>query len=206
MSDSYLSPAGRVEDELIVKKSRFITWIAPVENREQAMELLEEAREKYPDARHHCWAYVLGNPSNAASAAANDDREPSGTAGKPILNVIQHKNIGDIMVVVIRYFGGIKLGAGGLVRAYSGATQQATEKLELVSKYPKEEIQVFCQYNDEPLLRRWIEEQNAELLDANYTDRVELIISAQIAAREELAAMIAGWTDCELVSPPRRSQ
>ncbi|CAG0912002.1 unnamed protein product, partial [Cyprideis torosa] len=114
MSAAFFVPASRVEHELVVNKSRFIAWIAPASDREQAMALLDEARLAYPDARHHCWAYVLGNPSNAASAAANDDGEPAGTAGKPILNVIQHKAIGNIMVVVIRYFGGIKLGAGGL--------------------------------------------------------------------------------------------
>lgn len=198
MSDSYLTPANRVEDELIVKKSRFITWIAPAENREQAMALLEEARQKYPDARHHCWAYVLGNPANAASAAANDDGEPSGTAGKPMLNVIQHKNIGDIVVVVIRYFGGIKLGAGGLVRAYSGATQQATEKLELISKQPREIVTVTCHYNDEPLLRHWIESHQGELLEAQYTEEVLLKIALELPLIKELEALIAGWNGASL--------
>lgn len=161
--------------------------------------MLGLARKEYPDARHHCWAYVLGNPGNAASAAANDDGEPSGTAGKPILNVIQHKNIGDIMVVVIRYFGGIKLGAGGLVRAYSGATQQATEKLELVERKPMETVIVECQYNEEALLRRWIEDHQGQLINAEYSEQVALTITLEIQYLDKLANLIAGWHGASII-------
>ena len=88
----YPVPAGPVDRELLINKSRFITWLRPVASREQAMAVIDQARARYPDASHHCYAYLLGNPASA-QAAMNDDGEPSGTAGKPIFNVIQHKGM-----------------------------------------------------------------------------------------------------------------
>lgn len=123
MSKDYPIPAGFLERETEIKKSRFIARVAPVSSRDEVKAWLEQARNDHPDARHICWAYQIGRPGAAAEAAMNDDGEPSGTAGKPILSVIQHKDLGDVLVMVIRYFGGIKLGAGGLVRAYAGATE-----------------------------------------------------------------------------------
>ena len=201
MSHIFLTPANRVEHELVVNKSRFIAWIAPATDREQAMALLDEARFAYPDARHHCWAYVLGNPTNAASAAANDGGEPSGTAGKPILNVIQHKGIGNIMVVVIRYFGGIKLGAGGLVRAYSGATQQAVELLDLVEQRPLETVQVLLAYPQEPLIRRWIDNHAAALIDADYGVEIVMRLQLEKSLRPQLEDWLAGRDGCRLLDP-----
>ena len=193
MSQTFLMPAVRIEHELVVNKSRFIAWLAPAASRAEAMALLEAARAAYPDARHHCWAYVLGNPTNAASAAANDDGEPSGTAGKPILNVIQHKGIGNIMVVVIRYFGGIKLGAGGLVRAYSAVTQEGVEQLPLFEQRPLVSVDISLDYRHEPQLRRWMEDRKARLESSEYGTGITLryrLESTEVAALEDL---VAGW-------------
>ncbi len=152
MSDpTYPTPAQFIETETEVKKSRFIARATKVTDRQSAIAFVEQAKQDYPGARHHCWAYLLGNPASASSAAANDAGEPSGTAGKPILNVIQHKGVGDVIVVVIRYFGGIKLGAGGLVRAYSGAaeavmsmgTEMKTYLLEVLRIKPGKFIKIW---------------------------------------------------------------
>lgn len=124
---SYQVPAAVFQSEYVVKKSRFIARVIPVDSRAAVNAAVAQARKDYPDAGHHCWAYLLGRPEDASNAGMSDDGEPAGTAGKPILNVIQHGHLGDVLVIVTRYFGGIKLGAGGLVRAYSGATQQALE-------------------------------------------------------------------------------
>lgn len=113
MKKDYPVPAGYLERETDIKKSRFIARVAPVVSRDEVKEWLEKAHQDHPDARHICWAYQIGRPGSAAEAGMNDDGEPSGTAGKPILSVIQHKDMGDVLVMVIRYFGGIKLGAGG---------------------------------------------------------------------------------------------
>ena len=112
------------------QKSRFISRAGCVTSKDEAKLFVHQCRLDYEDAGHYCWAYLLGNPDRASSAAMSDDGEPSGTAGKPILNVLQHKNVGDIMVVVVRYFGGVKLGAGGLVRAYSSSAQLVMDKLK----------------------------------------------------------------------------
>ena len=114
---SYAVPAASCEQEYVVKRSRFIARVVPVNSRADVNAAVARAREDYPDARHHCWAYLLGPPGKAAGAGMSDDGEPAGTAGKPILNVLQHGHLGDVLVIVVRYFGGIKLGAGGLVRA-----------------------------------------------------------------------------------------
>jgi len=116
-------PQATAQAEIEIKKSRFIGLAKQINDREQGMLWLAKVKATYPDARHHCWAYLLGNPSCATNAGMGDDGEPSGTAGKPILNVLQHKGVGDIMLIVVRYFGGIKLGAGGLNRTYGQAAQ-----------------------------------------------------------------------------------
>jgi len=168
---SYLIPATSVEVEYEIKKSRFIGRAAPVSDRASAMQLLEQAKRDFPDARHHCWAYVLGQQ---VSAAMSDDGEPSGTAGKPILNVLQHRQIGDIMLVVIRYFGGIKLGAGGLVRAYSATAQMAIDALPLTEFITLSEVTVECDFSQEQAIRHWALQHAAQINDVTYQERVVL--------------------------------
>jgi putative IMPACT (imprinted ancient) family translation regulator len=97
---SYPVPAQQIENLYEIKKSKFIAFAAFADSREAAMSHLANVKQKYPDARHHCWAYLLGNPHSPSSAAMADDGEPSGTAGKPILNVLQHKGVGDVMIMV----------------------------------------------------------------------------------------------------------
>ena len=170
--DTFFTPATTLERELEVKKSRFIARAGAVTTREEALAFVERAREDYPDARRHCWAYLRGKPATAASAAMNDDGEPGGTAGKPILNVIQHKGIGDVIVVVTRYFGGIKLGAGGLVRAYAGATQQVLADLPLTEHRPQRSYRLAFDFAQEQPLRHWAEQHQAELQSVDYGQRV----------------------------------
>lgn len=150
----YPVPAANLEHEYQVKNSRFIARVSRADQRDEALAAVELARAAYPDARHYCWAYLLGDPQNPAAVASSDDGEPAGTAGKPILNVLNHRGIGNIMVVVVRYFGGIKLGAGGLVRAYSTATQQAVEGLSLRELQPTSRRTLRAPYADEAELRR----------------------------------------------------
>jgi uncharacterized YigZ family protein len=168
---SYLIPANPIIIEYEIKKSRFIAKVAPIADRVEAMQLLDQAKREYSDARHHCWAYVLGNQ---VSAAMSDDGEPSGTAGKPILNVLQHKHVGDIMLIVIRYFGGIKLGAGGLVRAYSTAAQMAMDVLPLREQVNLLQVDVCCEFSKEQLFRHWAGGHKAIVLDVQYSQKVTL--------------------------------
>ncbi len=191
MSSSYPTPAASVETEIEVKKSRFIARTAKVTDRPAALAFVEQARQDFPDARHHCWAYLLGNPVSASSAAANDAGEPSGTAGKPILNVIQHKGVGDVIVVVIRYFGGIKLGAGGLVRAYSGVAEAAMSILPLAQAVAMRHVNISLDFSKEQLLRHWSEQYGAQVLQVDYTHQVAMQLSVPVAAMDALDAFCA---------------
>ncbi|MFE8070906.1 YigZ family protein [Marinobacteraceae bacterium S3BR75-40.1] len=182
------TPAGFETFETEVRKSRFITWVAPVETREAALALLQKAREAYPDARHHCWAYVIGKPGAATNAAMSDDGEPSGTAGKPILNVIEHKGIGNVMVVVIRYFGGIKLGAGGLVRAYAGATENALSQIALIQHEPEIHLVMELDFSQEQPLRHWLAQHGGTIDAVDYGQAVRCHCRIPLPAQEALDA------------------
>lgn len=177
MSNSYPIPAESIEIELEIKKSRFIARAGYVSTRAQAMQLLDSMKACYPDARHHCWAYQMGSPHSPHSAAMNDDGEPSGTAGKPILNVIQHKGIGDLMVVVSRYFGGVKLGAGGLVRAYSAAAEQAVSAMPIKPYEARIGVLIRCDFANEQLIRQWLSEHEGVVEHVEYANQVGLTVS-----------------------------
>ncbi|PAU77835.1 YigZ family protein [Halovibrio salipaludis] len=185
-------PAREAEAETQVRKSRFIARAAPAASREEALALVERARLDHPEARHHCWAYVIGAPGRATSAAMNDDGEPSGTAGRPILNVIEHKGIGDVAVVVIRYFGGVKLGAGGLVRAYAGAAEAVLSSLELEHREPRVSLQLEIGFADEQPLRLELERLGGELAAIEYGQGVSVQVSVPATAREAIDSWAAG--------------
>lgn len=185
---TYKLPAAFLARELVIKKSRFIAWAAPAKSRDEALEVLSEARRVYPDAGHHCWAYVIGDPKSASCAAMNDDGEPSGTAGKPILNVLQHKAIGDVVVVVIRYFGGVKLGAGGLVRAYSGAAEQVLRDTQLVQRKPVAICQVVTDFAHEQQFRHFVNCHEGLIEAVDYSDGVKIQVQVPQIAAEDLKA------------------
>lgn len=184
---SYFRPESPAEFEFEIKKSRFIGLAVPATSREQALDYLADIKLKYPDARHHCWAYVIGDPNNAATMAANDDGEPSGTAGKPILNVLMHKQIGDIMLIVVRYFGGIKLGAGGLTRAYSQAADGVVQKLTLIKPILMQSWRFECDFAQEQYLRHYLEQNQGELLSIDYSNKVsgEVELPASLTDADE---------------------
>lgn len=190
-SPTFKVPSKLVSTELVIKKSRFIAWAVPVESREAALQWLAKARQQYPDARHHCWAYLLGSSAMATHAAANDDGEPKGTAGKPILNVIQHKGIGNVMVIVIRYFGGIKLGAGGLVRAYAGATEAVLGQTPLIEIRPQTHCEVDCDFADEQILRHFLEQHQGVIEEVTYHQGVRLKVTVEEPVVEQLEALCA---------------
>lgn len=188
MTKDYPVPAGYLERETDVKKSRFIARVAPVGSREDVKSWIEQAHKDHPDARHICWAYQIGRPGSAAEAGMNDDGEPSGTAGKPILSVIQHKDMGDVLVMVIRYFGGIKLGAGGLVRAYAGAAESVLSEVGRVIQKPLEVVYVIMGFADEQPLRHWCEGHDGLIVDMEYGSRVRAMVEVAVEEYDELTA------------------
>lgn len=187
----YQRPAGVFEHEYQVKKSRFIARVVPVTSREDVNTAVRGARDDYPDARHHCWAYLLGKPADAASAGMNDDGEPAGTAGKPILNVLQYGHLGDVLVIVIRYFGGIKLGAGGLVRAYGSATQMALERAPAETRRELQQFTASGDFSVEQPLRHWLAGVDGQLLLVEYGEQVEISLAVPAAKADKLATFCA---------------
>ena len=186
----YPVPAGPVDRELLINKSRFITWLRPVASREQAMAVIDQARARYPDASHHCYAYLLGNPASA-QAAMNDDGEPSGTAGKPIFNVIQHKGMSDVLVVVSRYFGGVKLGAGGLVRAYAAAAEAVLAEVERVESVPQVTCRLEMRLPLDQRFRHLAEQNSAEVLDVHYSQSVAMTLRCPTQSLDDLESLCA---------------
>lgn len=172
----YSTPTGEYRCEQEVKKSRFIGVNAPCKCRAEAIEKLEQLRVEYPDARHICWAFICGTPGNYSDYGFSDDGEPSGTAGKPILNVLQHNPVSDIATFVIRYFGGIKLGAGGLVRAYSNSASTTLENTLLQEVIPSTKFKVLLAYPLEDRIRRLIEEYQGTIELHDYSDLVTISI------------------------------
>jgi uncharacterized YigZ family protein len=204
MNPSYFIPDGSTEVLYEIKKSKFIARLCYAKDRVQAMEVLAQAKQDYPDARHHCWAYLIGPPKTPKFIAMSDDGEPSGTAGKPILNVMQYKEIGDVMLVVIRYFGGIKLGAGGLVRAYSQATQQAYDQAATQLQVQLEEYNLTCDFSDEQPIRHWLNLHDGAVLNATYTQQVHISISLNEKDLPKLCKFIGAFKNAFLLNAPEK--
>ncbi len=163
------SLAAPAQHELIVKKSRFIACVEPVSGREAAQARVAQLKAQHPDARHVCWALLAGGQS-----AANDDGEPGGTAGRPMLDVLRHQDLQGVLATVVRYFGGIKLGAGGLVRAYTDAVAQALLSAEKIPVVKRAQLTCNVPYALEGLVRRELELVQAELLHVAHGSVVTL--------------------------------
>lgn len=160
--------------EIIEKKSRFIAEAYPVSGEEEAFAILEEVKKRYWDARHHCWAYVIGR--NPAQERMSDDGEPAGTAGKPILEVLRGRELTDIFIVVTRYFGGTLLGTGGLVRAYTSAAAEALAHTEIITRIHGFKLKITTDYTGLGKLQYILAQRGLAILDTVYTDRVELFV------------------------------
>jgi uncharacterized YigZ family protein len=163
------SLARPVHHELVIKKSRFIACVEPVSGREEAQARVAQLKAEHPDAAHVCWALLAGGQS-----AANDDGEPGGTAGRPMLEVLRHQDLQGVMASVVRYFGGVKLGAGGLVRAYTDAVAQALLSAEKVPLIVQTSLVCSVPYALEGLVRREVELAQAQLLEVTHGSVVTL--------------------------------
>ncbi|MBQ4067781.1 MAG: YigZ family protein [Lachnospiraceae bacterium] len=162
------------QGEIVEKKSRFICTVKKISSEEEALEFVNEMKKKYWDARHNCMAYVLGDRNEIARFS--DDGEPQGTAGKPMLDVITVKDIHNVAVVVTRYFGGVLLGTGGLIRAYQGAVNEGLENSVIIEKYEGVKYSVITDYNGMGKIQYIINMEGYHLLDTIYTDNVEMIV------------------------------
>lgn len=158
--------------EIVEKKSRFIAQVFPVETEEEVLQILEETRKKYWDARHNCYAFVLG--AGGEVTRCSDDGEPSGTAGRPILEVLTGRGLRNVLVIVTRYFGGTLLGTGGLVRAYSQAAQAGLAASRVITKQAGCLLTVDTDYNGIGKLQYLAAQSGLAVLDTVYTESVQM--------------------------------
>ncbi len=164
----------RVEED--IKKSKFITTLGRSDNRESAKLFIDTIRKEFPDATHNCWAFALGEPKDTANIGQSDDGEPHGTAGKPMLNILLHSDLGECVVVVTRYFGGIKLGPGGLIRAYQGGVAHALDLVEKIEKIIYEDIIVQCEYEHINKIHHLSPQFNASIIKETFTSQIQYVL------------------------------
>ena len=160
------------EGEITEKKSRFIATVIPVNEEEKALEFIEAMKKKYWDATHNCSAYVIGE--RGETKRCSDDGEPSGTAGRPMLDVLEGEGLRNVAVVVTRYFGGTLLGTGGLVRAYSSAVRAGVEASVVITKMPGARLHIRTDYTGLGKIQYLLGQRGLKILDSVYTENVEL--------------------------------
>jgi uncharacterized YigZ family protein len=173
---NYKTIARQSEGRFTEQRSKFLSFAVPVQTPEDAKNTVAEYRKKYYDARHVCWAYMLG--AERLLFRANDDGEPSSTAGKPILGVINSHELTDILIIVVRYFGGVKLGTSGLIVAYRAAAQDAIAKAEIIEKTEEEEISIRFSYANLNRIMKIVKEENLTVISQNFDNECEMIIRA----------------------------
>jgi len=172
--DRYPAPATKQRFEVEIKRSRFITTVVPVPEKRIALTQIQSVRDEFPDANHHCWAMVAGIPTDVYNQDQSDDGEPKGTAGKPMLNVLQHSGMGNVVVVVTRYFGGVKLGAGGLVRAYTQSVSAALNQLDTVTTFIKHALTLELPYSQLNTFEHWLKTTDITISKKDFSDRLVL--------------------------------
>ncbi|ENM5854478.1 YigZ family protein [Vibrio mimicus] len=175
----YLIPAGPTQFEEEIKKSLFITYLAHTPGIDSAKAFVEEIKRLHTDARHNCWAFVAGRPQDSMLWGFSDDGEPSGTAGKPILAQLTGSGVGEITAVVTRYYGGVLLGTGGLVKAYGGGVQQALKRLQTIEKKITTSVHLTLDYAMIPLLHSLMAQFSATEMEAHYNEQVQLVVELE---------------------------
>ena len=179
--------------EIVEKKSRFIATVSPVESEEEALAFIEKTRKQYWDARHNCFAYVIGDHQELMRFS--DDGEPQGTAGKPMLDVLLGEELLNTAVVVTRYFGGTLLGTGGLVRAYSGAVQEGLCSCVLAEKRKGLQLSIGTDYSGIGKVQYLLGQRGIRILSSEYTEQVVLTVLVPLEQKRELLDALTEGTN-----------
>ncbi|CAM3757207.1 IMPACT family protein [Xenorhabdus thuongxuanensis] len=182
----YLIPAASVSFTEEIKKSRFITLLEHTSGVDEAKLFIQSIKEQYPDARHHCWAFVAGAPDDSQKLGFSDDGEPTGTAGKPMIAQLIGSGLGEITAVSVRYFGGIKLGTGGLVKAYGNGVQQALKLLQTEYKVPQKLYQLQCEYAHISMVEQLLHQFSGQVIASDYAENITLQVSLPTALVGEI--------------------
>jgi uncharacterized YigZ family protein len=188
-----------------IKKSRFLTFIYPALGKEEAMRIVAEIKMQHKDARHHCWAYIGGNPKDSVNMGCSDDGEPKGTAGKPMLSVLLGSHVGELVGVVVRYYGGIKLGTGGLVRAYSNGLQQLCSTMVKVEKRFFQQFQLQCGYADMAVIEHILSLTSGRIIHVDYQQTVIALIEVDkeqiMLFKQKLQSLMQGKIIAKKITP-----
>lgn len=190
----YPVPAKEHRVEERIRQSRFITTVARASTSDAAHAFIDRIRVEFDDATHNCWAFVAGPPGSTADVGMSDAGEPHGTAGRPMLEALLHSEVGEIAAVVTRYYGGVKLGKGGLQRAYSGGVQKALESLPTLERVHRSVVWVAVEYAQRDPMVRVAEELDAVLMDEEYGAEVRLKIGVPSRLLAEFRHAVAEVT------------
>ncbi|SDC11311.1 uncharacterized protein, YigZ family [Terribacillus halophilus] len=195
MLTTYFTVKTEGSHEIIIQKSRFIGHVMRVETEEEAIAFIQKIKKEHKDATHNCSAYMIGE--HDLIQKASDDGEPSGTAGVPILEVLKKKGLKDTAVVVTRYFGGIKLGAGGLIRAYSGSASQSIDEIGVVKRQLMQLAEIHIDYTLLGKVENELRQSPYTLRTIDYADRVVLHVAMESGKEEEFQAYVTDMTNAQ---------
>ncbi len=173
---NYYIPKELNSIEIEVKRSRFIAYAQHIQSTIEAKLFIQQLKDKYPDARHHCHAFIAGAPNNSNLYGFSDDGEPSGTAGMPIFTHLKHSGLGEVIIVVVRYFGGTKLGTGGLARAYGDAAKRALQDLNKQEFMAMEEVYLIMPFALEARVRKEVLAISGSIKDVSYGQEVMMTV------------------------------
>jgi len=193
----YLMPAKNGTHEIVIDRSRFICHVYRVESVDEANRYINEIRDEHDRANHNCVAYLIGENNEFGRAA--DDGEPSGTAGSPMLEVLQRQNIRNCLVVVTRYFGGVKLGAGGLIRAYGRAVSEGLKTVGLIRRIRMQSVWLTCDYSLFDTLQNRIKGLGYSVGQIEYRDRVKLEALVEVVDVEDFVAWVVAFTNDNVI-------
>ncbi|HET6347957.1 MAG TPA: YigZ family protein [Candidatus Krumholzibacteria bacterium] len=190
----YPVPAATVRVEDRIEHSRFITTLVFADSADAAKSAIQRVRDEFPDATHHCFAYVAGPPGSTSSSGASDAGEPSGTAGRPMLKVLLNSGVGDVAVVVTRYFGGVKLGKGGLVRAYSGGVQHALRELQTREHVDEIDATAVVPYTAMDAVQRALAREGVRVVAMAFGASVALSLRIPADREDDIERLLADTT------------
>ena len=194
MSARYAVPATSVEVEEAFRRSRFLTSVGRATSRAEALEFVREVRDRHPRATHHCWAFNAGAPSSTAHVGMSDDGEPHGTAGRPMLTVLLNSDVGEVVAACARYYGGTKLGTGGLARAYASGVKRALEACSRTAKVDAVPVGVLVTYDTAERVERIFSALDAIVAERDFSAEVRYRVLVPRGRRSELVTAVADAT------------
>ena len=194
MQDSYPVPCATAEVVEVIRRSRFVSCAGRADSRETALRFVRSVKDRFPAATHYCWAFNAGPPGSTAQVGANDDGEPHGTAGKPMLAAVLHSGLGEVAVVCARYYGGVKLGTGGLARAYAGGAKRVLSACPTERKVDRVAVLITVDYQASRRVDRCLRILDAKVVQRKFGTDVRYRVLVPAANRSRLRSAVADAT------------